>query len=141
MDMLVGMLVVPLELADTLGLLAGAEDMDELLVVGRRVLVVDHMGDRADCTLVWDTQSVEDMLEHLDIVDLVLHQVTEVHHWHQLVDIEDIGEALDNQERPAAVEDMHVQMEGMLKVGASADRRELLEVLVLELLAVPMMLF
>ena len=74
-------------------------------------------------------------------MDLVLHQVTEAHHWYPLVDIEDIGEALDNQERPAAVEDMHVQMEGMLTVGASADRRELLEVLVLELLAVPMMLF
>ena len=52
MDMLVGMLVVRLELADTLGFLAGVEDMDELLVVGRRVLVVDRMGDRADCTLV-----------------------------------------------------------------------------------------
>merc|ERR1712131_86379 len=32
-------------------------------------------------------------------------------------------------------------MEGMLMVGASADRRELVEVLLLELLAVPMMLF
>ena len=46
-------------------------------VADRLVLVADRRAVLADSTLVSGRQSVEDMQEHQDIVDFVLHQVKE----------------------------------------------------------------
>ena len=59
-----------------------------------------------------------------------------------MVDTEDIDEALDNQVHQVVVVDKHLQVVDMLM--ALVDRQALLQVLVLELLALlvsPMMLF
>ena len=70
-DMLLAdMLVVHVELVGKLVVLPD-------VVADRLVLVVVHMADQVDCTLVSGRQSDEDMLEHQDIVDFVVHQVKE----------------------------------------------------------------
>ena len=73
---------------------------------------------------------------------MVLHLVTEVHH--QLVDTEDIDEALDNQVHQVVVAGKHVQAVDMQTAEALVDKQVPLQVFVLELLVLlvsPMMLF
>lgn len=68
-DMLADMLVVVhVELVDILVALPD-------VVVNRLVLVAVHRAVQVDCTLVSGRQSDEDMQEHQDIVDFVVHQV------------------------------------------------------------------
>ena len=70
-DMLLAdMLVVHVELV---GILVVLPDV----VADRLVLVVDHRAVQVDCALVSGRQSGEDMQEHQDIVDFVVHQVKE----------------------------------------------------------------
>ena len=70
-DMLADMLlVVRVELV---GILVVLPDV----VADRLVLVVVHRAVQVDCILVSGRQSDEDMQEHQDIVDFVVHQVKE----------------------------------------------------------------
>ena len=147
-DMQVGMqadmLVVHAGLVDRLVVHPG-------VVADRLVLVADRRAVRADCTLVLGRQSVEDMQEHRDIVDLVVqcqvhqvkeHQDTGLLCYHQLVGIEGIDEELDNQGHLVAVVDKHGWAEGdMRTVVELVDRLELVPALVMVLLVSPMMLF
>ena len=68
--MLADMLVVHVELV---GILVVLPDV----VADRLVLVVVHRAVQVDCILVSGRQSDEDMQEHQDIVDFVVHQVKE----------------------------------------------------------------
>ena len=69
-DMLADMLVDHVELV---GILVVLPDV----VADRLVLVVVHRAVQVDCILVSGRQSDEDMQEHQDIVDFVVHQVKE----------------------------------------------------------------
>ena len=69
-DMLADMLVDHVELV---GILVVLPDV----VADRLVLVVVHRAVQVDCILVSGRQLGEDMQEHQDIVDFVVHQVKE----------------------------------------------------------------
>ena len=69
MGMRADMLVVHVGLAGTLVVLPE--------IVADRLVVVVHRAVQVDCILVSGRQSDEDMQEHQDIVDFVVHQVKE----------------------------------------------------------------